>query len=110
MISDVDDLIPKHVKPTLNYYSKKDQDELLGLVMEQTEEIGDEELVTTSVDDLNGMFQQRKKTKSLNDEPLIKRYGGAAANNSGDLSTKTKKEREAASKKRNPLFRQWSKK
>jgi DNA excision repair protein ERCC-3 len=91
---DVSDLIPKDSISKLHYSQTKDQAELLQQVMEQTEEAGENETISADIDDLNGVIQKKKPDRRVNHNP----------------EEKTKKEKEKErNKKRNILFRQWSK-
>ena len=91
---DLSQMIPSEITSKYQYSVKRDQDELLGTIMEQTEEVGDEESLALTIDDLSGLIQQRKKVKQQQES--------VKATTDRGLSSTTKNDN------RNPLFRKWA--
>jgi hypothetical protein len=83
---------------TLPFGTRREQDELLNIVMEQSEEVGDEEVVTTGVDDLNGLFQRKRPKHDAGKD--VRGF------TSGESRSKKNKD---DGRKRNALFKKWSK-
>jgi DNA excision repair protein ERCC-3 len=82
--------------------SKKEQLELLKLVMQQSEEVGEDETVSAEVDDIAGLFQQKRIKPLESDKPKPFQR----------LTTEQRQKRDQEKekqKKRNPLFKAWAK-
>ncbi|KAJ3256117.1 hypothetical protein HK103_005686 [Boothiomyces macroporosus] len=70
-------LIPHDEMTKLNYFKQRDQDELLSIIQQQGDEVGMDEVVETSVDDLAGEWQnqaRRKKEPKKEKVPEKKRH------------------------------------
>ena len=93
MYPDYHNLIPEFELPELHCYHPKEQAVLLQQVMEQTEEAGEDEILTTGIDDLSVVSKKRKEGKPF--KPLT-----------AEEKVKREKDKEKA-KKRHTLFKQW---
>lgn len=96
VIPDVADLIPPEAIPTLHLSQLKEQQELLQQVIEQSEEVGDDEIISTGIDDLNGILQRKRKPD------------GKMHALTPEQRAKREKDKDKG-KKRNNLFKQWQK-
>ncbi len=81
VIPNYSNIIPKDTLKTLNYFSQKEQHEMLMLVKAQKDEVGNDEVLETAVDDI--MFD---------------------GNNTG-----SSKKLEVTKKKHHALFKAWGK-
>ena len=102
IISDISDFIPASGFQNLLYATKKEQQDLLVQVLEQTEDTGSDEVISTGIDDLHGALNKKEKIKRNPDGSR------AAPVMTAEEKAKREKEKEKL-KKRNTLFKKWSK-
>ncbi|KAI8894706.1 P-loop containing nucleoside triphosphate hydrolase protein [Globomyces pollinis-pini] len=96
VIPNFETLVPQEEFPTLHYYTTREQNELLALVKQQNDEVGQDEIVETSVDDLAGEWQSQ----------MLARRNGPSKNKGGvGKSAGPQKER-----KQHSLFKAFRKK
>jgi DNA excision repair protein ERCC-3 len=84
--------------------SKKEQLELLKLVMQQSEEVGEDETVSADVDDIAGLFQQKRVRPSVPESDKPKPFQRLTAE-----QKQKRDQNKERHKKRNPLFKAWAK-
>ncbi|KAJ3221487.1 hypothetical protein HK099_003465 [Clydaea vesicula] len=101
IISNITELIPPNVIPTLKYSKSEDQIKLLNALVKENDSVCNEEELICSFDDIAGALQQQhfqNKNK--------KKGGFAGLTPEERQKRELKKERE---KNRNPLFKAWLK-
>ncbi|KAJ3064212.1 transcription factor TFIIH complex ERCC-3 subunit, partial [Quaeritorhiza haematococci] len=61
VVPNLEELVPPEILPTLHYTSKSERAELLREVISQGEDAGEDEIVTTSLDDIAGELQRNAR-------------------------------------------------
>jgi DNA excision repair protein ERCC-3 len=90
VIPDFRSMIPLEEMESLHYYSPKEQYDLLNIVKEQNDEVGLDEVVETSIDDLAGEWQSQQRKNNV--------------------AKKQKTTTAPPERKKHALFKQWAKK
>jgi DNA excision repair protein ERCC-3 len=74
IISNLSDFIPPKELKSLSYSNTGDQEDLLDLIKEQNEEVGQEEMLETAADDIAGVLNTtQKRSNAVTSEKREKR-------------------------------------